>query len=92
MTTDTKASTTIQLQGAAESYKFNKFQNFDGISHGTFVLSHGTVDGVTGQHSFLTGEYLIFSISIGEKIPTTLEVMCFAGSKYLGGLGELLLH
>ncbi len=56
MTTNTKASTTIQpLREVlrSESYKFNKLQNFDGTSHGTFVLPHWTIDGITGQHQRL---------------------------------------
>ncbi len=43
VTTNTKANSTIQ-QGrvfCTESYTFNIFQNFDGTSHGIFVLSHG---------------------------------------------------
>ncbi len=44
VTTNTKVSTTIQQQigiPCSESYKFNKFQNFDGISHGTFYSPMG---------------------------------------------------
>ena len=40
VTTNLKASTTIQPQGVpcSESYKFKKFPNFDWISHGTFFI------------------------------------------------------
>ncbi len=52
-----KASMTIQPQGGvpcSERYKLNnKLQNFDGTSHGTFVLFQGTIDGITGQHSIV---------------------------------------
>ena len=51
------SSMTIQAQGGvscSERYKFNKFQIFDGTSHGAFVLSHGSIDSITGQYSLST--------------------------------------
>ena len=60
---------TIQPQGGvpcSKTYKFNKFLNFDGTSHGTFVLSHGTIDSVTGQHSHFS-IFVQFIIADFEK-------------------------
>ncbi len=35
-----------------------KHKRLDETSHGTFVLSHGTIDGVIGQHSLLTNSLM----------------------------------
>ncbi len=49
--THTQNSWTTRRSSLQWKLQINKFQNFDGTSHGTFVLSYGTIDGITGQHS-----------------------------------------
>ncbi len=85
------ASTTIQSQRrvpCSEIFKVNKLKIFDGTSHGTILLPHGTTDDVTGQHFQAqmfrlpsAGHYLPISYNRKEKKFHESEIFWYVAKK-----------